>query len=428
MMARDTVTIFSGIPNGTVVIPPSKSIAHRALICAALCPKGSVSRLSDMPCNEDIDATLDCLRALGVVIKEQSSQEHTRVLTVEGCGGEWNSLGDVLCCRESGSTLRFMLPLCLLSEHSRSLTGSKKLFSRPLDDYEDLLADRWRKKTPDGLELSGGARLNGRTFVLSGKSSSQFISGLLFVLPLLEQDSTIELPQALESRSYVDMTIAVLARFGVQAAWVSDTCLSVKGRQCYSPHDMAVDGDASGAAFFYALKDLSPSGTALEIVCGQSRDIVQGDAVCAALLDELKATDMPIISLADCPDLGPILFAAAAAQKGGIFTHTARLRLKESDRVSAMAQELAKFGARLEMRDEEQGGKVIVWPAEGGLCVPQEVLHGHNDHRIVMSLAVLIACLGTACPVTIDDAHAVAKSFPDFFDKLCSLGIECRLN
>ncbi len=431
MTPRDTVTIRPGVASGTVVIPPSKSIAHRALICAALCPRGSVSRLSHMPCNEDIDATVDCLRALGVGIREERTDNHTRVLSVEGCGGEWDCPNEPLYCRESGSTLRFMLPLCLLSEHPRTLTGSERLLARPLEDYDGLLADRPCTKTDDGLALLRGARINGGHFALSGRSSSQFITGLLFVLPLLEEDSVIELAAPPESKSYIDMTIAVLARFGVRAVWESDTRLFVEAKQTYTAHDMRVDGDASGAAFFHALNAMQRADAASDIVCPLSEDIVQGDAICPQLLDQLKnGRDglMTTISLADCPDLGPILFAAAAAMGGGIFTHTDRLRFKESDRVAAMAEELSKFGVRCDVRDGCEGGKVTVYPHPEGLKTPSGVLHGHNDHRIVMSLCVLAACLPPTASVAIDDAHAVAKSFPDFFDKLRSLGIDCCVN
>ena len=431
MNVNDIVTITPGIARGRVVIPPSKSVAHRALICAALAAEGSISRLDGMPYNEDIDATMDCLRALGVrMTDEREASGDTRRVIVHGCGGKWAKANEPLRCRESGSTLRFMLPLCLLSDTPRTLMGSERLLARPLDDYRSLFVGREWTDVEGGLRIAQGPILQGQTFVLSGKSSSQFITGLLFVLPLLDEDSVIELPCAPESKSYIDMTLAVQARFGIRAAWQDDTHLHVVGRQVYHAADMTIDGDASGAAFFHALDVLDRGGEPLEIVCAESCDVHQGDAVCPTLLAQIALATpdrLPVISLADCPDLGPILFTAAAALHGAVFTHTDRLRLKESDRVTAMVQELAKFGARFDICDGENGGTVVVLPSEGGLHTPTELLHGHNDHRIVMSLAVLAACMNESKPICIDDAHAVDKSFPDFFDRLRTLGIDCHL-
>ncbi|MBE6620920.1 MAG: 3-phosphoshikimate 1-carboxyvinyltransferase [Ruminococcaceae bacterium] len=431
MMIQDTVTITPGIACGQVVIPPSKSIAHRALICAALAGEGQVSMLCRMPYNEDIDATMDCLRALGVRMTEtREPSGDTRQVVVYGCGGQWTKEGEPLSCRESGSTLRFMLPLCLMSDAPRTLMGSEKLLSRPLDDYRALLSGRGCTRTEDGLCLGGGATVRGGTFSLTGKSSSQFVTGLLFVLPLLGQDSVIELAAPPESRSYIDMTISVLARFGVRAAWQSDTRLFVPGGQTYLAADMDIDGDASGAAFFYALGRIGTQNN-VNVVCPVSEDIKQGDVICSELLAIMAAAtpdDLPVISLADCPDLGPMLFCAAAALQGAVFTHADRLRLKESDRVAAMVQELEAFGAVCTVCDGIDGGTVTILPPSEGLHAPATTLHGHNDHRIVMSLSVLSACLKDTTPVTIDDAHAIKKSFPDFFARLRRLGVSVVVN
>ena len=431
MNKHDIVTITPSVARGRVVIPPSKSVAHRALICAALAPTGQVSRLGGLPYNEDIEATLDCLRALGVGLDERrEAGGDTRCVSVSGCGGQWTIADAPLACRESGSTLRFMLPLCLVSSAPRTLLGSEKLMSRPLDDYRALLEGRGCTRLEGGLRLGGGAPLAGGTYALTGKSSSQFVTGLLFVLPLLAQDSEIVFPAPPESRSYIDMTLSVLARFGVRAAWQSDTRLYVPGGQTYQATDMVVDGDASGAAFFYAL-DTMREQNKVEVVCPTSPDVHQGDAVCPSLLAMLKTQNtstLPTISLADCPDLGPMLFCAAAALGGAIFTHTDRLRLKESDRVAAMVEELEKFGAICTVADGKDGGTVTILPSPDGLHAPTETLHGHNDHRIVMSLSVLAACLEEPTSVTIDDAHAINKSFPEFFCRLGQMGISVKVD
>jgi 3-phosphoshikimate 1-carboxyvinyltransferase len=322
-----------------------------------------------------------------------------------------------------------MLPLCLVSSAPRTLLGSEKLLSRPLDDYRALLEGRGYTRIEGGLRLLGGSPFAGGEVSLSGKSSSQFVTGLLFVLPLMDKDSEIVFPAPPESRSYIDMTLAVLARFGVRAAWKTDTRLHVAGGQTYRAIDMAIDGDASGAAFFYALDAMSKQN-AVDVVCPVSEDIPQGDAVCPALLAALQGATagvLPTISLADCPDLGPILFCAAAALGGATFTHTDRLRLKESDRVAAMVGELKKFGALCTVCDRLEGSAVTILPPQSGLYAPTEVLHGHNDHRIVMSLCTLAACLDESTPVTVDVAHAVNKSFPTFFECLRGLGISVKI-
>ena len=425
MNRHDVVTITPGAAVGQVIIPASKSIAHRALIAAALTEPGSSCTLYHLPENEDVKATIDCLAALGVRITQRHKGQDELTLRVEGCGGHFENTGAPLGCRESGSTLRFMLALCLASGAPRTLTGSEKLLSRPLDDYRALLERRGCVRTQEGLKLNGGAPLASGTYALTGKSSSQFITGLLFALPLLEGDSIIELATPPESRSYIDMTIAVLARFGVHTAWLDDTHLSVRGGQTYRATDMSIDADASGAAFFYALGAMR-QGNAVRVHCPVSEDIHQGDAVCPEMLAALTNSPkghLPTLSLADCPDLGPVLFCAAAALGGATFTHTDRLRLKESDRVAAMVEELQKFGVGCTVCDGQDGGTLTILPPPEGLHAPTDVLRGHNDHRIVMSLSVLAACLPTDTPVTIDDAHAIGKSFPDFFDRLRRLGV-----
>lgn len=445
-MAHDSiVTVHKGCASGSVRVPTSKSIAHRALICAALAPHNTSSVISGVPYNDDIDATLDCLAALGVSIhtKKDPHDEFSREVMIGGCGGQWldgNQEGSALHCRESGSTLRFMLPLCLLTASERHFTGSERLFQRPLDDYRPLFSQREWQQGETALHVGQGAPIVAKKHRLTGKSSSQFVTGLLFVLPLLDGDSEIELEQPPESRSYIDMTLAVMARFGVRAAWDGNTRICVPGSQTYQATNMTVDGDASGAAFFQALAAM---GAPVEVSNAPQSDILQGDSVCTEYLQKMvkNSGELPIISLSDCPDLGPILFATATLCRGTIFTHTARLRLKESDRVAAMVSELSKFGANILTSDDAMddkikrslppelqalgdgtacGGWVAVLPTPTGLHAPTELLNGHNDHRVVMSLSILCSIIGDG---HINDAHAVRKSFPSFFDCMRTLGI-----
>lgn len=397
-----TVDIRPGRASGTVAAPPSKSMAHRLLICAGL-SKGT-SRISGVDYNEDISATIDCLRALGA-----SCTINGDTVTVCGADPRTAKPEQVLCCRESGSTLRFFIPLALLCGEAAQFTGTEKLLSRPLSIYAQLCADRGFvfEQSKSCVQVKG--KLEAGTFCVPGNISSQFITGLLFALPLADGDSVIHITPPVESRGYIDLTLQALHAFGIHAKWQDGCTLVIPGNQQYTASDMAVEGDYSGAAFFAALNVL---GGDIQIT-GLSPDSLQGDKVYEQHLKSICA-GRPQIDIADCPDLGPILFAAAAAKNGAVFTGTRRLKIKESDRAAAMSQELAAFGTEVTVMENS----VVV--SAKAFHRPKGVLSGHNDHRIVMSLAVLLTMVGG----TIEGAEAVRKSFPDFFEKLKALGIE----
>ena len=234
-------------------------------------------------------------------------------------------------------------------------------------------------------------------------------AGLLFALPLCEGDSTLSILPPVESRPYLELTIEALAAFGVHVSWTDDRTLFVPGRQTYHPCEMTVEGDYSNAAFFAALKLF---GNEMEIT-GLSDASRQGDKVYLKFF-EMLAKGTPTIHIGDCPDLGPILMAVAAAKNGAVFRETRRLKIKESDRGAAMAQELAKFGASVTVYEDS----IVVYPAS--FHAPREILHGHNDHRIVMALSALLTVTGGE----IEGAQAVRKSLPEYFDMLKSLGAE----
>ncbi|MBQ3107667.1 MAG: 3-phosphoshikimate 1-carboxyvinyltransferase [Firmicutes bacterium] len=395
------VTIAPSKARGTVSAPPSKSMAHRLLICSGLA--GGTSVIHGLAPSQDILATLDCLKALGASWTYEGD-----TVTMEGLDPSALQPCDILRCRESGSTLRFFLPICLLSERESVLEGSPKLLSRPLSVYETLCAQRGLFFANDGKQVKVRGKLSGGTFTLPGDVSSQFISGLLFALPLLEENSTIALTGTVESRSYIDLTLRALAEFGIRACWLDDRTLSVPGGQRYRPCETSVEGDYSNAAFYEALNLLGGSVT----VTGLREDSGQGDRVYRQYFKALQ--DGPAtLSLKDCPDLGPILFAAAAALHGGTFTETRRLRIKESDRGQAMAEELQKCGIAVTVEED------TIRVTSGTLHTPKEVISGHNDHRIVMAMAVLLSKTGG----TICGAEAVAKSFPDFFDRIRELEV-----
>ncbi len=396
------VKISKGKAEGFVEAPPSKSMAHRLLICAGLSEKECV--VHGISESEDVLATLDCLTAIGVKWKRKED-----VITVQGVDITKISAERILPCRESGSTLRFFIPICLVSGTNTVLSGSERLMERPLGIYKNLCREKEMIFSKDKNTLMIRGPLKPGNFKMPGNVSSQFISGLLFSLPLLSKDSTITITPPIESRSYIDMTIAALSQFGVKAVWQDENTIYIKGRQKYSSEEAYVEGDYSNAAFFEALNVLGGNVR----IGNLSPESIQGDRVYSKMFEKLKK-GTPILNISGCPDLGPILFAVSAAANGGVFSGTSRLKIKESDRGQVMAEELQKFGVSSAVYDDE----IIIYPAK--FEKPKAELSGHNDHRIVMSEAVLLTLTGGI----IDGAEAVTKSFPDFFEKLASLGIE----
>lgn len=398
------VSIRPGKAIGSVMAPPSKSMAHRLLICAGLA--SGTSHIRGLDYNEDILATLDCLQALGAVCTVEND-----TVTVVGADPGNAAPTQPLRCRESGSTLRFFIPLALLCGNQVAFTGTEKLFSRPLGVYEQLCREQGFsfERTNTGLTVQGN--LKGDTFRLPGDVSSQFITGLLFALPMTGRESYIEITTPLESKSYIDLTIQALRAFGVNASWCDSQTIRIPGAQQYTARDMAVEGDYSGAAFYGALNAF---GGEVDIR-GLVPESLQGDKVYEAHIRQL-CLGKAEIDLSDCPDLGPVLFAVAAAKHGGRFTGTRRLKLKESDRAAAMAEELSAFGTKVTVEENSVTVEPVAFHA------PSRVLSGHNDHRIVMSLAVLLTLTGGE----IEGAQAVRKSFPDFFEKLKQLKIEVQ--
>ena len=395
------VRIFPSTASGTVSAPTSKSMAHRALICAALAQ--GESRISGVCDCEDVRATLDCLQALGAACQKQND-------TVIVNGTDFSkSSSATLFCRESGSTMRFMLPLCLLSQNEMTLTGAASLLSRPMTPYQTLCREHglYFAQTNEGITVKGPLRAG--EYTLAGDVSSQFISGMLFALTQTEGNSILHILPPFESRSYVLLTMQALAEFGADLAWLDDETVLVRGKTPMTAKQYTVEGDYSGAAFLSALNVLGGSVT----VEGLNPASLQGDRVYLEHFESLQKGNATI-SLADCPDLAPILFALAARGEGARFTDTRRLAIKESDRARAMAAELCKFGALVDVRENE----VII--KRGTFHAPTESLSAHNDHRIVMSLAVLATLTGGV----IEGAEAVAKSFPDFFERIATVGIQ----
>lgn len=398
------VRIYPSRAHGSVGAPPSKSMAHRLLICAALA-KGE-SHIEGVSDCEDVQATLDSLQALGAECKIENN-----VVILKGIDFH-NRSTSILPCRESGSTMRFMLPLCLLSGEKYTLVGAPSLLRRPMTPYQNICKEQdfFFEQTESGITVAG--QLKATEYTLPGDVSSQFISGMLFALTQVSGESILHILPPFESRSYVLLTVQALSLFGADIKWMDENTLRIIGGTPMRAQNLTVEGDYSGAAFLSALNALGGDVT----VTGLNSESLQGDRIYFEHFASLKS-GFATISLANCPDLAPILFALAAAGQGARFTDTKRLKIKESDRAEAMATELRKFGATVDVYENE----VLITPTD--FHIPQEPLSGHNDHRIVMSLAVLATLTGGV----IEGAEAVAKSFPDFFERIASLGIQLEI-
>ena len=394
-----TVRILPSKAHGRVSAPPSKSMAHRALICGAL---SGASVIENIAFSNDIEATIACLEALGASVHKTDT-----AVRVGGLSLFHIPTDACLPCNESGSTLRFFLPLCMAAGVPVTLTGSERLLERPLTVYEDIACAQHIsfQKERDRVTVCG--RLSSGDYTVPGDVSSQFITGLLFALPLLDGDSTLTVTEPFGSASYIDLTLQCLSAFGIEIQRNGNR-FAIRGGQTFAPQTYVVEGDCSNAAFLEAFNLLGGD------VCveGLKPDTLQGDRVYTDIFTGLKHGNRTF-DLSDCPDLAPIAFAMAAMLGGATFTGTARLRIKESDRADAMARELAKFGIAVTVEDN------TVTIHEGTLQPPTVPLYGHNDHRIVMALAVLCTVTGG----TIEGAEAVNKSYPDFFDVLRSLHI-----
>lgn len=407
------------IDSGNITIPPSKSLAHRAIICACLAPGRSV--ISNIDYSVDIWATIEGMRHLGASIKEDKD-----TLFIDGIE-TFQYDGDVVNCHESGSTLRFFLPLFSLTGKRATFSGSKRLIERPQNVYEMLFQEQGIDfvRTYPNIIIDG--RLKPGELTLKGNVSSQFITGLLFALPLLEADSKIHIEPPFESRSYVDLTIQMLKRFQIIVEYEDAYTLAIKGNQQYQPTDVLVEGDYSQLVFWASLGVLNHSvethGLDLHSLQGDKKtiDIFQSMNAGIKVLDDgyqfcPSTLNGTVIDLNDCPDLGPMLFALATQANGKTtFQNAGRLRIKESDRIEAMETELKKLGCSI---SSTFGTVTITGPVK---LQGNVTLHGHNDHRIVMALSILATIADE--PITIDDAQAISKSYPGFFKDLASCGI-----
>ena len=409
----------SPLNKGQVRIISSKSDGHRSLIAAALAEEESVLFVDGW--SDDLEATVRCLKGLGAEIyKEPSGIEVVpipRNLEKEA----------VLDCGESGSTLRFLLPVAAALGRKVTFDGKGRLPERPIGLLLEELEQHGCTVSSDKLPVELEGRLQAGIYTLPGNISSQFITGLLFALPLLEGNSEIRLTTAVESKGYIDMTLKTLKTFGVEVKETENGWFIPGGQKYSGPRMRFTEGDWSNAAFWLTAGAIKGS-----IGCqGLDMESPQGDRAIVSLLEEFGAETKTIlnqitvthqemkgirIDASQIPDLVPILCVAAAAAEGKTMIYNAgRLRIKESDRLAAMAECLKKIGVEVEERED---GLVIT-----GGCNPPEgeiVIDSHNDHRIVMAMAIAAVSLGVE--LTIEGAEAVNKSYPSFFVELTKLG------
>lgn len=418
-----TIRVFPSVPHGTVTVPASKSMAHRAIICACLAKGTSILR--NVTWSKDIAATVRGMEALGAVI----SRIGENALQVEGTSLFQGSATYSVDCCESGSTLRFLIPLSSLTGREACFTGQGRLLERPQQVYRDIFREQGLEFSHTGNQIRICGSLRPGNFCLRGDVSSQFITGLLFALPMLEGNSEIRIQPPFESRSYVELTLETMKKFGVSAAFSDSLTLRIPGRQSYRSCDTVIEGDYSQAAFFAVLGSIRG-----EVVCdGLRADTRQGDATILDILEEFGSRGVPCgsgfrfreslltgrkIDLGDCPDLGPILTVLGAYSRGNtLIRNTARLKIKESDRGAVMEEELSRLGVAVRSGENDIiiSGTRLFSPAADTL------VSAHNDHRIAMSLAVFAAC--GEKPVCISGAESVEKSYPEFWNDLKAAGI-----
>lgn len=412
------VTIKPNKLSGKIQIPPSKSLSHRAIIAAALAEGESI--ISNVLYSKDILATIDAMRACGAEIKEYSDH-----LVIHG--SKVKRVKSIINANESGSTIRFMIPIALVSDEEIEFRGENHLVKRPLDTFLEIFDSQGIKYTKgeDYLPLKVYSGLKCGTFKVRGDISSQFITGLLYALPLLDGDSKIVITTNLESKGYIDLTLDMLKKFGIEIENKEYKEFIIKGNQSYKPYNYTIEGDFSQSAFFLVADAL---GADIKLSC-MNMDSHQGDK--KILLDmedfgsniifendvlslENKTLHGATIDFSQSPDLGPALTVLAALAEGeSNFINAGRLRIKECDRITAMRIELEKMGAKI---IEHKDGMTIYGVKE----LHGAVIDSHNDHRVAMAIAM--ASLKTKGDIKILNAGCVSKSFPNFFSVFESLG------
>lgn len=403
----DNILIKPRKLSGEVVVPPSKSMAHRAIICAALSKGKSI--IDNIDLSDDIIATINAARSMGAKIEIDN-----RKVAVEGILSSPNNEDFIVDCNESGSTLRFFVPITMLLNQKKTFIGKGNLGKRPLNVFYEIFDKQGIKYSykKDILDLQVEGKLKPDTFYVRGDISSQFITGLLFALPLLNDDSKIVITSKLESKSYLDLTLSMLDKFGIEIENKDYKEFIIKGNQEYKAMDYTVEGDYSQAAFFLSANYI---GNDIDIK-GLDENSLQGDKEILKWLEVLKNDENKVIDATNCPDIIPILTVCAALTKGKTeIINAGRLRIKECDRLTAISTQLNKLGADI-IEHEESLAINGVDSLNGGY------VDSFKDHRISMSLA--IASSRCKDDIIIKDYMCVKKSYPHFYEDFMKLGGE----
>ena len=420
MKQDSVVTLFPTAIKGTVNVPSSKSLTHRAILCASLA-RGK-STISNIVFSEDINATLSAIEQLGAKVERSASS-----VTIKGVKSI-KAPNSPVDCNESGSTLRFLIPLLSLSGKKVTLTGKQSLLQRPQSVYEELFKedDIFFSHTQDEIVVNGSVKA--RRYYIDGTISSQFFTGLMLALPLLKDDSYIYIKGGLESKGYIDLTMDILEQYGVVIDEIENGYF-IEGNQSYKPFDYTVEGDYSQAAFFLVGGILNGTVTLTNL----SHESLQGDREIIEIIKRMKGkliytengfiakqsdTYGTKIDVSNCPDLGPIVALLGALSKGTTTIQgTSRLRIKESDRIESTVKTLKALGATIKTVKDD----IVIY---GKSQLDGGTVDSFNDHRIAMMASIA----STVCenPVTITQASAINKSYPHFYKDLRSLG--CKIS
>ena len=415
--------------NGTIEIPPSKSYSHRAVIAAALAESGKKSKIDNLKFSVDITTTTDIMENWGAKIKRFES-----ALEIIGNDGKVVPKDKYMQCNESGSTIRFLIPIGITDENELIFDGKGKLVDRPLDSYYRIFDKQgiFYKNENGKLPLTVNGKLKAGNYEIDGNISSQFITGLLYALPLLDGDSKLTINKNLESKGYIDLTLEILKLAGIEIVNNNYKSFDIKGNQIYKPFDYTVEGDYSQVVFWIVAGIISANRNN-EVKCLHvNKNSLQGDREIIEIVERMGAnieifdnyvlvrpskTKGTVIDISQCPDIGPILTVLGALSEGETrIINGERLRIKESDRITSIKTELNKLGANV----AEEGDSLIIQGVEGftgGVTV-----NAWNDHRIAMSLAIA----STRCEkeIILEEAESVRKSYPHFWDDFVKMGGE----
>ena len=418
--------------NGKIEIPPSKSYSHRAVIAAALAENSRKSKIDNLKFSVDITTTTDIMENWGAEI-----ERFENALEIIGNGGKVLLKDKYVQCNESGSTIRFLIPIGITDENELIFDGKGKLVDRPLDSYYRIFDKQgiFYKNENGKLPLEVNGKLKAGNYEIDGNISSQFITGLLYALPLLDGDSKLTINKNLESKGYIDLTFEILKLAGIEIVNNNYKSFDIKGNQIYKPFDYTVEGDYSQVAFWIVAGIISANKDN-EVKCLHvNKNSLQGDREIIEIVQRMGAnleifddyvivkpskTKGTVIDISQCPDIAPILTVLAALSEGETrIINGERLRIKESDRITSIKTELNKLGANV----AEEGDSLIIQGVEGfagGVTVS-----AWNDHRIAMSLAV--ASSRCEKEIILEEAESVRKSYPHFWDDFVKMGAEIEI-